>query len=95
MFGDGSWIEAREASQSAKLQTWLKTVIKPVIIEIGAGVDLPSVRCFSQRIYQQFDGFLVRINLDELASTPHNESSVTIHASALDALRDLEGMVNI
>jgi NAD-dependent SIR2 family protein deacetylase len=95
MFGDGSWIEAREDSQSAKLQAWLKTVIKPVIIEIGAGVDLPSVRCFSQRIYQQFDGFLVRINLDEQASTPHNEGSVTIHASALDALRDLEELVNI
>jgi hypothetical protein len=33
-----------------------------VVIELGAGTAIPSVRLFSQRVVHQFDGRLIRIN---------------------------------
>lgn len=62
MFGDWGWIEAREQAQAARLERWLSSVSRPVVIEIGAGTAIPSVRYFSQRVVQQFGGRLVRIN---------------------------------
>lgn len=93
MFGDDGWIETREISQSQQLQAWLKNVTRPVIIEIGAGMAIPSVRFFSRRISQQTNAFLVRINLDEQAATLHHEYGVTIHAGALETLEKLDKLM--
>ena len=38
------------------------TVKRPVIIELGAGTAIPSVRHFSQRVIHEFGGRLIRIN---------------------------------
>jgi hypothetical protein len=47
------------------LEHWLCQVNHPVVIEIGAGRAIPSVRSFSQRVVGQFGGRLVRINPDD------------------------------
>lgn len=94
MFGDYGWIEAREIAQSQQLQAWLKTVSKPVIIEIGAGMAIPSVRFFSRRVSQQFDAFLVRINLDEQTATLHNEKGITFHSSSIGVLKELDRLMS-
>lgn len=94
MFGDYGWIEAREITQSQQLQAWLKTVSKPVIIEIGAGMAIPSVRFFSQQICQKFDAFLVRINLDKQTATLHSEKGVTFHSSSISVLKELDILMN-
>jgi NAD-dependent SIR2 family protein deacetylase len=65
MFGDGQWIEQRSAEQAARQQAWLATVRRPVVIEIGAGTAIPSVRHFSRRVVQQYGGRLIRINPTE------------------------------
>lgn len=58
MFGDWDWIDARSAAQQEALAAWLERVSRLVVIEIGAGVDIPTIRRFSERA----GGTLVRIN---------------------------------
>ena len=65
MFGDWGWVGQRSAIQSRRFEHWLPQVQRPVVIEIGAGRAIPSVRSFSQRVVGQFGGRLVRINPDD------------------------------
>jgi hypothetical protein len=65
MFGDWGWVGHRSATQSRQLEHWLPQVRRPVVIEIGAGRAIPSVRSFSQRVVGQFGGRLIRINPDD------------------------------
>jgi len=61
MFGDRGWIEARQQKQYAALLAWLRQVRRPVIVEIGAGTAIPSVRHFGEAAR----GVLIRINPTE------------------------------
>jgi NAD-dependent SIR2 family protein deacetylase len=65
MFGDPNWLPARSEAQAEKLEAWMATVRRPVIIEIGAGTAVPSVRNFSQQMLIHAGARLVRINVDE------------------------------
>lgn len=61
MFGDGEWLSQRTAAQRRRLERWLATVQRPVVIEIGAGSHVPTVRWFSETLGEP----LVRINPTE------------------------------
>lgn len=65
MFGDWDWIDWRSSDQSNRQDAWLSSVTRPIVIELGAGTTIPSVRHFSQRVIHQFGGRLVRINPSE------------------------------
>lgn len=65
MFGDDGWLEQRSAAQWARLQGRLAQASRPVVVELGAGTAIPSVRHFSHAVVQQLGGRLVRINPDE------------------------------
>jgi NAD-dependent SIR2 family protein deacetylase len=62
MFGDDGWVERRAAVQEARLDALLDQARRPVVVELGAGVAIPSVRYFSQRVVREFGGRLVRVN---------------------------------
>ncbi len=66
MFGDWEWISHRTAGQEFRFERWLEKVedmdYKLVIIEIGAGTAVPTVRLLSERVASSFDGTLIRIN---------------------------------
>ena len=62
MFSDYEWLAHRQAEQARRMEEWLAGVSRPVVVEIGAGTAIPSVRHFSQRVIQEFGGRLVRIN---------------------------------
>jgi NAD-dependent SIR2 family protein deacetylase len=62
MFGDDGWSERRELAQAARQHQWLATVRRPVVVEIGAGTAIPSVRHFSQQVLSRHGGRLIRIN---------------------------------
>ena len=47
------------------MEDWLAGVQAPVVVKIGAGTAIPSVREFSQRIIHEFGGRLIRINPTE------------------------------
>lgn len=85
MFGDPLWLPARSEAQSLRLESWLAQVRKPVVVEIGAGTAVPSVRNFSQQMLIYADARLVRINVDE-ARVPSRDD-VGVALGGVGALR--------
>lgn len=85
MFEDWDWIGQRAQAQEEQQQAWLATVQRPVVIEIGAGKAIPTVRHFSRRVVQRHNGRLVRINLREAEVS--GEYDVGLGLGALAALR--------
>lgn len=80
MFGDWGWNQARTDAQEGQLKRWLAQVSSPVIVELGAGTDVPSVRAFCEGLRAP----LIRIN----PRAPHLGKSrgVGIAEGALAAL---------
>ncbi len=62
MFGDAAWVDVRTAQQMHRLERWLGAASRIVVVEIGAGRDVPSVRRFGERLVVHRDARLVRIN---------------------------------
>lgn len=91
MFHDGGWIGARHEQQALRRQRWLEGVRRPAVIEIGAGLNLPTVRRFAQRVALQHGGSIIRIN-------PHDHQvgalpGVGIAAGALAALGAIDALL--
>ncbi|MYN04846.1 NAD-dependent deacetylase [Pseudoduganella sp. DS3] len=84
MFGDWDWIERRSALQAARLESWLEQLRRPLVIELGAGTAIPSVRHFGHRVLQR-GGRMVRINPREFAVG--SAADVGMAAGALEGLR--------
>lgn len=70
MFDDRRWIPDRLKAQSERLDAWLSSSSRPVVIEIGAGMVIPSVRNFSASMGRTHDAPLVRINPRETGVAP-------------------------
>ncbi|ANC44731.1 SIR2 family NAD-dependent protein deacylase [Pandoraea pnomenusa] len=49
MFGDWQWVAKCTERQESRLANWLESVEQLVVIEMGAGRALPTVRHFSER----------------------------------------------
>jgi NAD-dependent SIR2 family protein deacetylase len=62
MFDDWDWIASRRDMQAMRRQRWLERVRRPVVIELGAGVNITAVREFSHRVVLQHKASLIRIN---------------------------------
>lgn len=88
MFGDASWIETRTEQQMTRLGNWLPSVRKLIVVELGAGRAIPTVRRFSER----YGTRVVRINPREFAIDPSR--GVGIAGNALDMLRMLDEMLD-
>jgi NAD-dependent SIR2 family protein deacetylase len=50
MFGDFSWVEARTRQQQAALDAWRQGIRRLVVIEIGAGLAVPTVRWYGESL---------------------------------------------
>ena len=88
MFGDGNWVSDRYDQQDEACTAWLRSVKNPVLIELGAGTAVPSVRFFGE--YQGVP--MIRINLREAESTMGNCVSLPVGAQeALQAIDDILG----
>ncbi|MBA4262513.1 MAG: NAD-dependent deacetylase [Comamonadaceae bacterium] len=87
MFGDMQWIAARQQSQRIKLERALSRMERPVVVEVGAGTAIATVRHFSHRIIHEFGGRLVRINpTDHSVPTPR-DVGIGLHSlQALEAI---------
>ena len=66
MFGDWNWISNRTNDQGTRIRNWLKDAgsenSKLVIVELGAGEAVPTVRMKSESAAQRHNGILIRIN---------------------------------
>lgn len=88
MFNDWDWLEHRQAQQAERMERWLSGVSRPVVVEIGAGTAIPSVRRFSQRVIQELSGRLVRINPREFTVT--SRLDVGLASGANHALMEID-----
>lgn len=84
LFGDGDWLSDRSDMQESSLQRWLSNVRQPLVLEIGAGTAVPTVRHFARRLQSQRSAKIVRINPGD---PPANDRSMlTLPTGALEAL---------
>lgn len=87
MFNDWTYCEGYQLGKYALLEAWLQKVQRPVLIEIGAGKAIPTVRHFSERIAKQKKGGLIRINpIDSGVSKMH---FLSLEMDGLEALKGL------
>jgi NAD-dependent SIR2 family protein deacetylase len=84
MFGDGLWNSARTEEQEQKLQDWLNMVdsakARLAVIEIGAGISIPTVRMLSEQVTTACDAILIRINPRE-PEVPSDHIGLALNAA--------------
>lgn len=87
MFGDWLWLPHRTAAQEERMRRWLEGLEgRFVVIEIGAGTAVPTVRLTSEHLARNPGGRLVRINPRE-PRTPADGIGVALQGlAALEAL---------
>jgi len=85
MFGDWGWLDFCVREQEARLKQWLATVTRLVIIEIGAGKHIPTVR----HVGEFQEGFLIRINPRE-PELPSGRRGVGLPLSGLEGLQRIQ-----
>jgi NAD-dependent SIR2 family protein deacetylase len=88
MFSDWEWAEGRTRLQSARLTDWRRSAERPVVIEIGAGSAIATVRHFSHSQTAP----LIRINPTEW-QVPH-QSDVGIPTGALEGVLGIWSALN-
>ncbi|WP_397475174.1 SIR2 family NAD-dependent protein deacylase [Pusillimonas sp.] len=84
MFNDGDWVSTRTDHQQQRLETWLSGVSQPVVVELGAGTAVPTVRWFGSMLNVP----LIRINLRE--SEISKGQGVGLAGRALEVLSELD-----
>jgi NAD-dependent SIR2 family protein deacetylase len=84
MFDDYSFVDTRTDQQEMRLEGWFADVRAPVVIELGAGRAIPTVRNFSVRHGPR----VIRINPRESAIDPRQ--GIGIAGNALDVLGRLD-----
>lgn len=92
MFGDWAWVSTRSKRQAEQLNTWLAQITNPVVIELGAGTHIPSVRDFSHKLLTKHNGKLIRINPRE--SEVETKNSIGLACGAKDALLAIDHIMN-
>lgn len=85
MFGDGEWLARRYQQQQGRLRSWMQGVRRLVIVELGAGTYIPSVRHFTESLSEREGLGLIRINPRE-SNVPRSRD-VGLPTGALDGLR--------
>ena len=92
MFGDWNWVSGRSDAQRRAEANWLSSlaVASPriVIVEMGAGTAIPSVRHFSHHISQEYGAVIIRINPREW-QVPSSRD-IGFATGSLEALRGID-----
>ncbi len=83
MFGERQWIDDRTRAQKARLSMWRSKVERLLVIEIGAGYAIPTVRMFGE----QQDVPLIRINTTEAKTSA--DRGVSLQVTGTEAMRGI------
>lgn len=84
MFGDSAWLAQRTAEQHRRLDHWRQGVERLLIIELGAGLAVPTVRWFGESLGVP----LIRINQRDAAVSSSLATSLPMGAA--EALAAIE-----
>lgn len=83
MFGNWNWVKRRELQQARALAAWREGANNPVVIELGAGTDIPSVRAFCDQQQRP----LIRVNPREPGIG--GRDGISLLMGALQAMRGI------
>ena len=92
MFGDYGWIRDRTERQQERFRTFLARQggKRIVVVEMGAGTAIPTVRAMSERIGALSQARVIRINPREpRISSPH----ISLPCGALEGLRGIDDVL--
>ncbi|MFN3788825.1 SIR2 family NAD-dependent protein deacylase [Massilia sp.] len=92
MFDDWAWNDTLREQQAQRCRSWLDGVRRPLVIEIGAGMNIPTVRHFSHRVVLQHGGSLLRINPRE--AQIGNLPGVALAGGALACLAAIDAVLS-
>ncbi len=84
MFGDSGWLERRTQLQQSRLDAWRRGVKKLVVIELGAGTAILTVRWFGETLGVP----LIRINPTEAEVS--SGIGVSLQSGALAGLQAID-----
>lgn len=87
MFDDWHWFDTHVRRRRLRLEAWLLSVERLVVVEVGAGRAIPTVRNMSERNGPR----VIRINTDESAIDP--KTGIGLRGPALDVLSELDVMI--
>ncbi|WAL66126.1 NAD-dependent protein deacetylase [Amycolatopsis cynarae] len=90
MFGDHDWLSRRSDEQLAALNAWRRERPGLVVLELGAGTAVPTVRRYSE-LSSAATGALIRINPRE-PEVRHGRG-LSLACGALEALSAIDGLL--
>lgn len=93
MFGDFSWLDDRCRQQEEHYQSFLhqQQGSRIVVIEIGAGTAIPTIRSTSERLGRSPQTTVIRINLREAEISPPH---LSLPCGGLAGLTALDALLN-
>lgn len=90
MFGDDRWVPARSDAQEGRFDSWIRPFgemrRKLVVLEMGAGLAIPTVRLAAERASRALGALLIRINPRDFEGPP---GTIGIPLPAREALEEL------
>lgn len=91
MFGDPMWNYTRADSQEERMMEWTRDLVDHnaavVVLEVGAGTHIPSVRARSSSLSNRLNAPLIRINTRDPEGLP---GTLSVPMAAKEALVELE-----
>lgn len=91
MFDDWTYSSNYQDFKKLRLDAWLKEVKNLVVIELGAGKAIPTVRYFSERTAKMKKGGFIRINPQD-AGVPKMHF-LSLEMTALAALKEIDELL--
>lgn len=93
MFGDWSWLSDRTEAQEGRFESFQEENAdkRMVVIEMGAGTAIPTIRATSERLGWHYEGAtVIRINPREPEiKSPH----ISLACGALEGLRKIDALM--
>lgn len=88
MFDDWAWLSSRTENQLGRMHAWREKVDNLVVIEIGAGIDIPSVRRMGEALRVP----LIRVN--PAHPEVKKDIDVSLPLGALEAMQRIQAIYN-
>lgn len=92
MFGDYPWLPDRSHRQSGRYDLFLQEHKKDklVVIEMGAGTAIPSIRYAGERLTRTHNAKMIRINPRE---SPIDGGHISIDKGALESIQKIDSIL--
>jgi hypothetical protein len=94
MFSDFEWDSERTEEQEMSMHHWMNTLGNSnlFVLEMGAGLAIPTVRISCEQAWETYGGFFLRINPRD-NQVPQGTHSLAM--GALTALRAIDGQLSL